>query len=127
VDGRTAVVLDFRALPGRRRLDNDRVLRQLSGRIWVDEAENEVVRAEVRNTGGIKIALGLGASVSSIDLSMEFAKVDDTVWLPRRIEALAAGRVLLFKGFRTRNTATYSHYRRFQVETEERVQPSDRR
>ena len=50
IDGRSALVLDFSARPGKRDLDGDSVLRRLTGRIWVDEEERQVVRAEFRNT-----------------------------------------------------------------------------
>jgi hypothetical protein len=123
VDGRAAVVLDFHAVPGKRRLDNDRILRQLAGRIWVDEAEKVVVRAEVRSTGGIKFALGLAASIESLGFKLESRKVDDVVWLPWRVETAASGRVALVKGFRTRTVSTYGPYRRFRVEQEEKLRP----
>lgn len=123
VEGRPAIVLDFTPRPGKRALDSDHVLRKLAGRIWVDEAEGEVVRAQLKNTGGIKIAFGLGASVSSLEVEMEFAKVDGAVWLPRRVEALASGRMLLIKSFRTRNRSIYRHYRRFSVDESEQVRP----
>jgi hypothetical protein len=125
IDARPSVVLDFGALPGRRRIDGDNVLRNLAGRIWVDEAEGEVVRAEARNTSAIKFALGLGASVSALTFRLEFRKVDDSVWLPLRAEVAVAGRALLFKGFRTRITTTYGNYRRFRVDVDERVKPPD--
>jgi hypothetical protein len=123
IDARASIVLDFGALPGRRSIDGDNVLRNLAGRIWVDEAEGEVVRAEARNTSTIKFALGLGASVATLAFRLEFRKVDDSVWLPSRIEATVAGRALLFKGFRTRVTTTYGNYRRFRVDVDERVSP----
>lgn len=121
VEGRSAFVLDFEPRPGKRDLDRDHVLRKLAGRIWVDEAEGEVVRARVQNTGGIKVAFGVGASVSSLEVSLEFGKVDDAVWLPRSVEAVASGRMFLFKRFRTRTRSTYSRYRRFEVESQETI------
>jgi hypothetical protein len=123
VDGRPAVVLDFAARPGKRDLRHDNVLRSLAGRVWVDEAEQEIVRAQVRNTTGIKFALGIGASVSTVEFSVEFQKMDEAVWLPRRSSVLAEGHILLFKGFHTKTTETYSRYRRFEVQSEETVQP----
>jgi hypothetical protein len=123
VDGRPALVLDFRPLPGHRRLANDRVLRQLAGRIWVDEPERVVVRAEVRSTGGIRFALGLAASISSLGFALEYRKVDGAVWLPHRMETRATGRVALLKRFRTRTFVTYGPFRRFQVEHEETIRP----
>jgi len=121
IDGRPAIVLEFTALPGSRRLAHDDVLRNLAGRVWMDEAEREVVRAEVRNIAGMKFFLGLGASVSAVSGTFEFRKVGDTLWLPVRDETRATGRMLLFKTFRTRVVHTYGNFRRFDVQAEEKL------
>jgi hypothetical protein len=110
VDGRPAVVLDFAARVGDRDIKGDALLRRLTGRIWVDEADQAIVRAEMRNTEPIKIALGLGASVARFESRLHFRKVDE-LWLPSRSETLVEGRKLLVKGFRTRLTVTYSGFR----------------
>jgi hypothetical protein len=121
VEGRPAIVLEFRPRPGKREIKRDNVLRALAGRMWVDESEREVVRAEVRNTAPIKFAGGVGASLHTLESRTEFRKVDDRVWLPLREETTATGRVLLLKSLRKRYTRDYSSYRRFQVEAEETV------
>jgi hypothetical protein len=110
IEGRPAIVLEFAARPGDRNLKGDVILRRLAGRIWVDEADQAIARAEMRNTEAIKVALGLGASVSRFESRLEFRKVDD-VWLPLRNETVAEGRKLLLKGFRTRVTLTYSAFK----------------
>jgi hypothetical protein len=121
IDGRPAIVLEFTALPGSRPLPRDDVLRNLAGRVWMDEAEREVVRAEVRNTAGMKVLLGLGASVSLVSGTFEFRKVGDSLWLPVHDETRAEGRVLLFKTFRKRVVHTYANFRRFDVHSDERL------
>ena len=121
IDGRPAIVLEFTALPGSRPLPRDDVLRNLAGRVWMDEAEREVVRAEVRNTAGMKFFLGLGASVSMVSSTFEFRKVGDTLWLPVRDETRADGRMFIFKTFRKRIVHAYENYRRFEVESEEKL------
>ncbi len=118
--GRSVVLLEFQPLPGRRDLERDNVLRALRGRLLVDEADAAVLRAELQNTQGIKFALGLGASLRSLTLSLEFRRMEDGVWLPLRVEAAFQGRMLLFKAFRRRQTTTFSNFRRFSTETEER-------
>jgi len=123
MNGRPAIRLEFTALPGSRPIAHDDVLRNLAGRVWMDEAEREVVRAEVRNTAGMKFFLGLGASVSAVSGVFEFRKVGDTLWLPVRDETRATGRMFLFKSFRTRVVHTYSNFRRFDVESEETLHP----
>jgi hypothetical protein len=121
VDGRPAIVLDFEALPGKRDLEGDFALRRLAGRVWMDEEERAVVRAEVHSTGKIKVALGLGASIGAASVRSEFVKVEEGVWLPRRIETRVEGRILLVKGIRERTTATFDRYRRFSTESSEQA------
>jgi len=116
-------VLDFAPLPGKRKLDSDNVLRAITGRIWVGEQDQAVARAEFHNTSSIKFALGLGASLKSLDVRLDFQRMEDGVWLPLRVSATAAGRFLIFKGFRTRETTTYSNWKRFEVDTDEQVRP----
>jgi hypothetical protein len=123
VDGRCALAFDFAARPGRFDLERDGVLRRLAGRLWVDEEERAVARIRVRNTEGLRFAFGLGATVSSLGFEAAFARMEDGVWLPRRVEARAEGRKLLFVSFRTRTTTTYTNYRRFAVEVDEQVSP----
>jgi hypothetical protein len=120
VDGRDTVLVTFRAQPGKRKIEHDNVLRALQGRLWIDETERVIVRAELTNARKIKVGGGLVASVSSLDLKVDFTPVDQ-IWLPRRSEAFASGRVLLVKGFRERTTQEFSDYRRFVVSTQETV------
>lgn len=119
IDGRSAVVLEFQPRPGKSQLQNDNVLRRLVGRLWVDETERFVVRSEIRNSGGIKFALGLGASLSDLEVTTDFVKVDDRIWLPKQVETRVVGRVMLLKGLRERTTSSFSGYRRFETSAEE--------
>jgi hypothetical protein len=123
VEGRCALVFEFSPRPGEFRLDRDFVLKKLAGRLWVDEQDRAVARLDVRNTASVKVALGLGASVSSASFHGEFLRLEPGLWLPRRLEAGAAGRKLLFIGFRVRETLAFGNYRRFDVSTEEQVRP----
>jgi hypothetical protein len=123
LEGRCTRVFDFAARPGDFALDRDALLRKLTGRLWVDDEERAVVRLEAWNTAGLKFALGLGASVSTISFGMGFTRMEEGVWLPRSLEAYAEGRRLLFRRFRSRRTTTYSNYRRFDVEVNEKQHP----
>ena len=62
LDGRCALVFDFAARPGDFDLERDGLLRRLAGRLWVDEDDGAVARVVVRNTSGLRFALGLGAT-----------------------------------------------------------------
>ena len=71
------------------------------------------------NTGTIKWMGGLGASISGVRMRIEFRKVDGKAWLPVRDETTLSGRLLVFKGFRTRVTRVFGRYRKFDVGVEE--------
>lgn len=117
-DGRPTLVFDFKALPDKRKLEGDVVLRQLEGRIWVDEAERQLAEAEMSNAEPIKLAFGLGASVSTLSLRLRFRPIEDGVWLPARVQFAAEGRALLAAGFKVRTLVFFSRFRRFEAETE---------
>jgi hypothetical protein len=112
IDGRPSVLMEFAPLPGKRDLKVDPILRRLAGRVWIDEAEGAVARAEIHATESIKVAFGLGAKVAVAEVTSEFVKVADGVWLPRRTQSRVQGRILLVKGIHERTTATFSHYRK---------------
>jgi len=122
VEGRRTLAIGFAPRPGKRDLKGDNVLRALNGRLWVDEETRAIVRVRMRNGSSIKFGLGLGASLSDVELSLDFQKVDE-VWLPRRAEAYVAGKLLLLKRIRQRTVASYENYRRFQISSEEELRP----
>lgn len=123
VDGRCALVFDFAARPGDFDLERDGLLRRLAGRLWVDETEKAVGRVRVRNTSGLRFALGIGATVSSLSFEADFRRLEEGAWLPLAMKASAEGRKLLFKSFRIRTTTTYHDYRRFEVDVQEEIRP----
>ncbi len=123
LNGRCARVFDFSARPGDFPLERDFVLKKLAGRLWVDAEEQAVTRLDARNTGRVRIALGIGATVSAAALHLEFVRMEPGVWLPSLIEGSAAGRKLLFIGFRVRERLAFDGFRRFTVDVQEQVRP----
>ncbi len=124
-EGRPTLVFDFEPRPGaapKARGDRaaDAVTRILTGRLHVDEADRRVAKLEARNAPGQKASVATGVKVGEFELLMEYGAIDGQVWLPRKVLTLASGRAFLFKTFRIRTTATYSNYRRFRVDTEEK-------
>ncbi len=112
MDGRCALVFDFVARTGEFPGEHDFLLRKLAGRLWADEQDQAIARLDVHNTGGVKIALGIGANISSASFHGEFVRLEPGVWLPRLLQGGAQGRKLLFIGFRVRETLSFDHYRR---------------
>jgi hypothetical protein len=123
VEGRCARVFDFAARPGDFELERDFVLKKLAGRLWVDVAEEAVVRLEARNTDGVRIALGIAASVNAASFRGDFLRLEAGVWVPREMQGSARGKKLVFFGFHVRERLSFTSYRRFSVDVEERHQP----
>ncbi len=122
VGGREAILVSFQAQPGKRAIKHDNVFRALQGRLWIDAEDHAVVRAQLSTKQPIKVGGGLIASVSRVDVDVDFVPVD-AIWCPRRSRSLASGRVL-FKSFRRSYSEEFSNYRRFVVSTEETpIQP----
>jgi hypothetical protein len=120
-DGRPALVFEFTALPDKRKLEGDFLLRRLTGRIVVDEQERQLVEADLKNAEPIKLAFGVGASVTSLSMKLRFRPIEDGVWMPARVEFAASGRALLAAGFNVKTLVLFSRFRQFETETEERV------
>ena len=124
--GRSAIELDFRPLKDKPREPNgvgvgDRLLKMLAGRVVIDETDRRVVRLQARSDEHLSASVATGVKLGSINFSVEFLPLGDKVWLPSRVETFASGRAFLIVTFRVRQTSTYSNYRRFKVETEERT------
>lgn len=96
VNGRNAWVLRFepksRDLPVRKRID--RLTNKLTGKLWIDDQDYEIVKAEGRLIEPARVGLGLIANFQKLDFSVEMVRLDDSTWLPQRLDALLLGRVI---------------------------------
>ncbi|MEO8360796.1 MAG: hypothetical protein ABI672_12265 [Vicinamibacteria bacterium] len=123
--GRKTLVFEFKPKPGAAAKSGtnsitDAVAAILTGQVHIDEQDRRVVLLEAHSLEGRKVGVRTGVKLGKFELSMEYTSVADGVWLPKKIVSVAAGRAFLFKTFRIRKTTTYSNYRRFSINTEER-------
>jgi hypothetical protein len=86
-------------------------------RFWIDRKDYQAVKAEMVTLdtiswGGILARLAKGDRAT-----FEMQRVNDEVWLPRRILITGSARVLLVKGFRGELEIDYSNYRKFSAES----------
>lgn len=117
--GRDAVVFDFRPRPGFKPASREEsIVGKLSGAIWVDPADRQVIRLEARLDQGYKVGGGLFASVKpGSAVVLEQTRVADGVWLPKFSQINAAAKIFLFAGVRIDATREYSNYKRFTTKT----------
>ena len=118
---RDVIVFDFRPRAGFKPSNQgETIVSKLSGVIWVDPAERQVVRLEARLVDAFKIGGGLVASLKSGSaFAFEQVRQPDGVWLPRFAQINMSARVLLFAGMSINQTEEYGDYKRFSTKSGE--------
>jgi hypothetical protein len=114
VDGRDVIVVTFAPKPGAEPETREgRLARLFSGKIYVDEADAEVVRVEATAIDDITYGLGVVARFNkgaSVTLVRE--RVDAGTWLPTSIRLSGEGRAMLFRKLRVDHVIEWFDYRR---------------
>lgn len=86
IAGRPVLILDFRPrrgpLPSERLAD--RVINLLHGTVWVDEAEAEVARADVRTEGALRLWGGFLGAVERVEFQIDRDRAPAGAWYNRR-------------------------------------------
>ena len=117
LNGRPTIVLDYAGDPNAKTHSQvEEVMRDLVGTIWIDEADQVLVRGEGHFLNDFKIGGGLVASVhKGTSFRFETTHVNTGVWLPATIDAQGSMRLLLFVGFDGRLSLRTSDYRQFRT------------
>ena len=98
--------------------DSDlKILKLIKGKIWVDEVEAQINRAEIEFIEDFKLGAGFLAKVNrGSTLKVWQRKVNDEAWFPYHSEVIANGRILLFKGFNLKFVSDFANYRKFETQ-----------
>lgn len=117
--GRDVVVFDFRPRAGFKPSSRgESLVSKLSGVIWVDPTERQVMRLEARLVESFKMGGGLLASVKPGSAFLfEQTRLEDGIWLPRYSQVNASARIMLFKGLSINETNEFSDFKRFSTKT----------
>lgn len=75
------------------------------------------MKVEAEALDSISIGLFLVRLQKGARLTIEQTRVNDEVWLPKRVTVALAARILLLKSFRAEVEATFMNYRKFQSES----------
>ena len=118
---RDVIVFDFRPRAGFKPSNGgESLVSKLSGVIWVDPAERQVMRLEARLVESFKMGGGLLASVKPGSAFLfEQTRLEDGIWLPRYSQVNASARIMLFKGMSINETNEFSDFKRFSTKTGE--------
>ena len=118
LNGGEAWVIDATPHPGYKpKSSAGAMLPKIKARFWIDQRDYQWIRMEAETLdtvtfGGVLIRIAKGAHIV-----MEQTRVNNEVWLPKRIALEGSARLFLVKGLHTQLDFTYSQYRKFQTDS----------
>ena len=114
VNGRDAIVVTFAPKPGAEPETREgKLARLFRGKIFIDEADAEVVRVEATAIDDITYGLGVVARLNEgATITLVRERVDAGTWLPTSIRFLGEGRAMLFRKLNIDHTIEWFDYRR---------------
>jgi len=111
ISGRPAYILRATPRAGYRAHGKyGKLMCKVEGKLWVDKQDFGWVKVEGNVTQGFSMGLFLARVLSGSHITMEQTRVDDGIWLPKRIELQASARILFVKSYDINRILTYSDY-----------------
>lgn len=94
VEGRRVWVVDFEPASDRlpARSLKDRFINLTAGRLWIDQEEAALAKAEFRLLGAVNVAGGLVGALKRCEVWLERGRTWDGLWYPRRLVWQIEGR-----------------------------------
>ena len=118
VDGHDVWVISGTPKAGYRPKNRDaKPLMKVRGKLWIDRSNYQWVRLEAETTDTISFGLFLARLNPGAKLVFEQTRVNDEVWLPRRMFMKGTGRIGLLKKIAMEEEITWNSYRKFQVDS----------
>lgn len=116
LEGCSSIYVDFAPRPNfKTKRKEIKFLKKIKGRVWVCEADHEVIRLEAEMIESASWVFGVfGKLYQGSRLNFQRRKVNDEIWLPYETEFFGSGRLLFFK-FRFEGGEKYWDYRKFTV------------
>ncbi len=118
IEGHAVYVIDGAPKPGYQpKAKTAFFLPKVKGRFWITKDTFQAVKIEfvtldTISWGGIVARVSKGTRVS-----VELTRVNNEVWLPKRILIAGSARVLLIKGYTGELDLSYSEFKKFTVES----------
>lgn len=89
-----------------------RWMKEFEGRVWIAEADNQIVKLDMRAREDVTIGWGILGRVNEGSRFTFARHWFDGVWLPSEVVFDATGRTLLFRRFDIDLVTTYTGYRK---------------
>lgn len=92
-------------------------LPKMKGRAWIDKATTRLVRGEAEFIEVASFGYFLARLSKGSRILFEQMRVDDDIWMPRRLHIKASARIALVIPYNLEQEITYSNYRKFQIDS----------
>lgn len=86
-------------------------------RLWIDARDFQGARIEIEAVDTISFAGFLVKLEKGSRITVEQARVNDEVWLPRNVSITAEARLLMLKSLNREMEYTFSEYKKFQADS----------
>jgi hypothetical protein len=118
LNGGDVYVIDASPKPGYKpKASSAFFLPKVKVRLWIDKSDFEWAKVEMETLDTITFAGLLVRLAKGTRLTLEQTRVNDEVWLPKRVALEGSVRLLLLKKLRGRMDYIYSGYRKFQTDS----------
>ena len=114
LDGRETYVIDADPKPGfQPHVKDAKYLPKFRGRIWIDSAETEWVKADIEAIDTVSWGLFLARFYKGSRIDIELTRVNDEVWLPKSVSLKISARLALLKNLNVVEDVSYRDYKKF--------------
>lgn len=118
LNGGQAWVIDATPRPGYKpKSTAGSVLPKMKARFWIDKDDYQWIKMEADTLDTVTFGAFLIRIAKGAHIMMEQTRVNNEVWLPKRIALEGSARLFLVKGLHTQLDYTYSEYRKFQADS----------
>jgi hypothetical protein len=117
-DRRDTWVLEGEPRPGYEPKHREaRMLSKFKGRVWIDKAEAQWVKLDIKAIDTISVGFILARIHKGTHVVVELTRVNDEVWLPKHVQLHFDARIALFKSYDEDVEQTYRDYKKFRTDT----------
>ena len=116
--GRNVWVIKAQPKPGHRASDAmTRAMAKMHGTFWIDKATNQLVKLDAEALDTVSFGIFFVRLNKGARFIVEQTRVNEEVWLPKRVQAALDARIAVVKKFRAQIDVTFSNYRKFQSDS----------
>jgi hypothetical protein len=89
----------------------------MKARFWIDKKDYQWIKMDAETLDTVTFGAFLIRVARGAHITMEQVRVNNEVWLPKRIALQGSARLFLVKGLHMQIDITYSDYKKFQTDS----------